>query len=275
MSISPDVLVRRSSHGWLLFESDLFHFPLKGSLLVDHSRESFGHDLLLAIGSAVHHSHMSSSSIPVSPRLESLAMGVKVVVVDHEECEGVTWYNLKVEENGRSWAAKRRYNQFVALEETLEAEYGRQLQRLPLPVKGALGLRHMANIGDFNQERQRGLQLYLEKLVSEVAVVDDIPSLSKFLSVEPYAWKEEKVSDNSAASNSKRVVAGAAAVGAVAGFCVPVVGGLVVAAVGAGAAAVATQNAGTMGVAARTIGSGTAKVAEKGADAVRHVRGSV
>ena len=59
------------------------------------------------------------------------------------------------------------------------------LHRLPLPEKGTVGLRKMLNLGNFNQDRQRGLATYLSHLASQIQSLSQVPALSQFLSPAP------------------------------------------------------------------------------------------
>ena len=59
------------------------------------------------------------------------------------------------------------------------------LQRLPLPPKGTVGIRKMLNLGNFNEERQRGLASYLTYLAGQIQSLAQVPALSAFLAPSP------------------------------------------------------------------------------------------
>ena len=59
------------------------------------------------------------------------------------------------------------------------------LQRLPLPPKGTVGIRKMLNLGNFNEERLRGLASYLTYLAGQIQSLAQVPALSAFLASSP------------------------------------------------------------------------------------------
>merc|ERR1712183_452504 len=63
-------------------------------------------------------------------------------ILGSEEDKGITYYNIKVEQNESNWQVKKRYNDFVTLDQQL-AKSGR-ITRLDLPEKGTMGFRKNA-----------------------------------------------------------------------------------------------------------------------------------
>merc|ERR1711920_237409 len=161
--------------------------------------------------------------------------------------DGTTRYQIRVEEKGSEWVVARRFRDFEVLEKDI-APSG--MRRASLPARGMPGL-HKLNLGDFQEKRRRGLEAYLSSLVAGIDNLSKIPALAAFCN--PAVQAVAPVDGNGA-----KAVAGAAAVGAVAGLMVPVVGGFVVAAAGAGAAAYAAQRSDNVGDVSRKVGSVTA-----------------
>eukprot|EP00930_Biecheleria_cincta_P063407 TRINITY_DN48936_c0_g1_i1.p1 TRINITY_DN48936_c0_g1~~TRINITY_DN48936_c0_g1_i1.p1 ORF type:complete len:243 (+),score=51.70 TRINITY_DN48936_c0_g1_i1:77-805(+) len=160
--------------------------------------------------------------------------------------DGATRYQVRVEANGNEWVVSRRFSDFEALEQQL-APAG--IRRAPFPTKGFLGLQNKFNIGDFKEKRHAGLQAYLSSLAQGIGSLRDMPALEAFCNPEVQSVAP------AAGSSRGKAAAGAAAVGAVAGLMVPIVGGVVVAAAGAGAAAYATQRTDNVGEISRKVGS--------------------
>lgn len=169
--------------------------------------------------------------------------------------DGVTRYQVRVQANGNEWIVQRRFSDFEVLEKQI-APAG--IRRAPLPAKGVLGLQSKLNLGDFKDKRMRGLQDYLNSLVDSLTSLTEMPALEAFCdpSVQSVA--------PAAGGGNVKAVAGAAAVGAVAGLMAPIVGGVVVAAAGAGAAAYATQRSDNVGEVSRQVGSASAHAIGKG-----------
>lgn len=105
----------------------------------------------------------------------------KVVIKKHTNVGDHTEYELDVREGTRQWSIQRRYREFVDLDLVLKATS--ECKCPVLPPKGAFGLRHKFNIGDFNEQRMGGLERYLDGLVSQTSRVTDIPALASFLRV--------------------------------------------------------------------------------------------
>jgi len=162
--------------------------------------------------------------------------------------DGTTRYQIRVEERGSEWVVARRFRDFEMLEKQV-APSG--IRRASLPGRGLPGL-HKLNLGDFQEKRRCGLEAYLGSLSEGIGSLSEMPALAGFCN--PGVQAVAPVAD----STSAKAVAGAAAVGAVAGLMVPVVGGVVVAAAGAGAAAYATQRSDNVGDVSRKVGSVTA-----------------
>lgn len=112
-------------------------------------------------------------SVAVAP------MGVQVAIFEAADSVGVTQYTLIVNENGMTWMIQKRYSQFLELDKKLQ-ETGWS-KRAPLPEKGFGGLAHHLNIGTFNVDRQRGLELYIMILVKQIQALKDMPALAEFL----------------------------------------------------------------------------------------------
>lgn len=187
---------------------------------------------------------------------------VRLTVESYREFpDGVTRYQVRVETDASEWIVQRRFSDFECLEKQLAPSGTR---RAPLPAKGILGLQHKMNLGDFKEKRQLGLQAYLSSLVEHIGSLSEMPALEAFC--DPAVQGVTHVADGS--SNAK-AVAGAAAAGAITGLMMPVVGGFVVAAAGAGAAAYATQRSDNIGEVSRNVGSVTAKAFGHVAKAVK------
>lgn len=161
--------------------------------------------------------------------------------------DGTSRYQVRVEEDGSEWAVARRFRDFEVLEKQI-APSG--IRRASFPARGLPGL-HKLNLGDFQEKRRLGLEAYLGSLSEGIGSLSEMPALAAFCDpgVQAVATVE---------CSRAKAVAGAAAVGAVAGLMVPVVGGVVVAAAGAGAAAYATQRSDNVGEVSRKVGSVTA-----------------
>eukprot|EP00439_Symbiodinium_sp_Y106_P026680 s1628_g3.t1 len=113
---------------------------------------------------------------------QSKAMVVQISILDSSEFDGTTWYSIRVIEDLREWLCKKRYSQFLELDALLASV---PLQRLPLPPKGTVGIRKMLNLGNFNEERQRGLASYLAYLAGQIQSLAQVPALSAFLAPAP------------------------------------------------------------------------------------------
>merc|ERR1712060_259818 len=140
------------------------------------------------------------------------------------------------DDKGSEWVVAKRFRDFEALEKEI-APSG--IRRASLPARGMPGL-HTLNLSDFQEKRRRGLEAYLISLAEGMDNLSEMPALAAFL--DPAVQSVAPVDGN----------------GANAGLMVPVVGGLVVAAAGAGAAAYATQRPDNVGDVSRKVGSVTA-----------------
>merc|ERR1712190_589260 len=107
-------------------------------------------------------------------------------------------------------------------------------------------------------------EAYLSSLSEGIGSLSEIPALADFCN--PFVQAVAPV-----AGGRGKAIAGAAAVGAVAGLMVPVVGGVVVAAAGAGAAAYATQRSDNVGEVSRKVGAVTANAIGTVGEAVKKV----
>lgn len=85
-------------------------------------------------------------------------MGVHTEIIDAERgAQGVTWYRIRVNDNGQEWEVLRRYRQFDAI----------GLARESLPVKGTWSVQRWCSQfsrGEFLENRRRGLEKYLSRL---------------------------------------------------------------------------------------------------------------
>jgi hypothetical protein len=67
----------------------------------------------------------------------------------------------------------------------LSFEVKAKARRLPaLPGRGAVGLRHQLDVGDFNQKRELALQSYLDQVIQGVSSLADEPALDGFFSAD-------------------------------------------------------------------------------------------
>ena len=69
-------------------------------------------------------------------------MVVQVKICGSKKDGDVMRYNLIVNENGRMWTVRKRYNEFVELDKELEAAGVDQREKLP--EKGFMGLRQIS-----------------------------------------------------------------------------------------------------------------------------------
>lgn len=195
---------------------------------------------------------LNPRSVATSLSQTSVKRAVRLTVESCREFpDGVTRYQIRVQTDGNEWAVQRRFSDFEHLEKQV-APSG--MKRAPFPAKGFLDLQRKLNLGDFRERRQLDLQAYLTSLVEHIGSLSEAPALEAFC--DPAI---QVVAPVSSGSGSAQTVAGAAAAGAITGLMVPIVGGVVVAAAGAGAAAYATQRSDNIGVVSRNVGSITAK----------------
>lgn len=115
-------------------------------------------------------------------------MAVRLEILGERWRSGVAFYDIGVACQGRRWTAKKRYSDFVALDDELELRS--KLARAALPGKGCFGLRHRLNLFSFNRERRDHLALYLDRLAGQVQTVGDCPPLAKFLDSGSSAGRE-------------------------------------------------------------------------------------
>lgn len=127
----------------------------------------------------------SAAPAPRTP-LPRPALVVEIVASRKAE-DGVTWYGVRVREDGERRFLHRRYTDFCALHEELTlACHSASALKLPgLPPAGLIGFRHRLNLGRFNDKRQCGLQHYLEDLVRQARPLSACAPLAAFLGHRP------------------------------------------------------------------------------------------
>jgi len=82
--------------------------------------------------------------------------------------------------HGNTWSTQKGYSDVIELDCRL-ASTEPHLQRLQLPEKGRIGLRHYLDIGDFNEKRLSSIQQYFAHFASQLNSLADSHSLSQFL----------------------------------------------------------------------------------------------
>lgn len=99
--------------------------------------------------------------------------------------EPTTYHISVVDKEDRTWSVHKRFTDFMTLEKELCEASARsdpyQLEggcRPKLPAKGLMGFRHRFNLGEFNQKRQKGLDIYLVKLVEHLSQSHDKDTIS-------------------------------------------------------------------------------------------------
>ncbi|CAK0809739.1 unnamed protein product, partial [Prorocentrum cordatum] len=79
-------------------------------------------------------------------------------------------------------------------------------RRLPaLPRRGAVGLRHWLDVGDFNQKRELALQNYLDQVIQGVSSLADEPALDRFFAADAALCRSLSASDVPQGTLSKDV----------------------------------------------------------------------
>jgi len=141
------------------------------------------------------HAGVSSVASEPCPSPGGAEDRLRVVLASSRRLRGITFYLFIVREPGNvDRYYMKRYSDFLALDRQLRESHAamarpdapRSIPRskavvIPkLPPKGALGLRHMWNLGDFNVKRQSGLQRYAEGLVQQIRSIDDVSELEEF-----------------------------------------------------------------------------------------------
>eukprot|EP00928_Gymnodinium_smaydae_P055201 TRINITY_DN38797_c0_g1_i1.p1 TRINITY_DN38797_c0_g1~~TRINITY_DN38797_c0_g1_i1.p1 ORF type:complete len:338 (-),score=57.51 TRINITY_DN38797_c0_g1_i1:87-1100(-) len=116
-------------------------------------------------------------------------MAVHVEIGEEQTESGTTFYDICVKDCEKFWTVRRRYSDFVRLDRNLFGGASNEVdnqgkypsQRLPLPPRGLLGVRHRLNLGAFNERRKVQLNEYLSSLTSQLKAVDGCPPLKDFL----------------------------------------------------------------------------------------------
>ncbi|CAJ1353816.1 unnamed protein product [Effrenium voratum] len=110
-------------------------------------------------------------------------MVVKIELTDHQEVDGVVWYDVQVtNESGRTWTLQRRYNDFLSLDEELRK--AESLEVPSLPGKQSLNPLKMLDKDGFLTRRKEGLRAYLHSLAAQIQTTQQDPVLEKFLQVD-------------------------------------------------------------------------------------------
>jgi len=118
----------------------------------------------------------------------ALAKAVQIEIVASENEGSTTYYNINVSDTTHSWKVKKRYGEFLELNKELASRS--VLTREQLPAKGLFGFRHRFDIGNFNKQRQTGLDSYLKNLGQQVTTLREDPVLQAFLSKDDMASKK-------------------------------------------------------------------------------------
>uniref|UniRef100_A0A7S2J6R6 PX domain-containing protein n=1 Tax=Alexandrium andersonii TaxID=327968 RepID=A0A7S2J6R6_9DINO len=112
-----------------------------------------------------------------------MVVGIRIEDLTVER-QGIVYYNITVtNESGRIFGVLRRYNDFVALNETLRSEG--VLSLADLPRKGRTSLMKYAHHDAFLERRKEGLRQYLARIASQVQTVGQHPVLAQFLQEPP------------------------------------------------------------------------------------------
>mmetsp|Transcript_85103 Transcript_85103/g.241410 ORF Transcript_85103/g.241410 Transcript_85103/m.241410 type:complete len:130 (+) Transcript_85103:2-391(+) len=99
-----------------------------------------------------------------------MAAGRRATIDASQEINGVTWYTIKLTEEGVDSFYKKRYSDFHSFDRRARPKSVLLSQVLPkLPERGIIGLRHQFDVGSFNAKRKEGLQKYITALTSNVA----------------------------------------------------------------------------------------------------------
>lgn len=102
------------------------------------------------------------------------------ITAREQDIDGVTWYTLKVVEGGRERLLKKRYNNFIALDEAIRTTAMTKLKVTEFPDPGVFGFRKKFDVGHFNDRRQDTLQEYLDCITSQVTSLTLDPALQDF-----------------------------------------------------------------------------------------------
>eukprot|EP00930_Biecheleria_cincta_P059385 TRINITY_DN45123_c0_g1_i1.p1 TRINITY_DN45123_c0_g1~~TRINITY_DN45123_c0_g1_i1.p1 ORF type:complete len:540 (-),score=141.73 TRINITY_DN45123_c0_g1_i1:43-1662(-) len=121
-----------------------------------------------------------------------------------DEHDGVTYYDIEVTSSGRTWQVRRRYNNFVDLDQRLQTE--RSLSRRELPKKDIFGLLKGFDIGQFNSRRQADLQRYINHLLQQSSSTSS-QALARFLGADSTPAAAASSSQRSASSTAAAAVA--------------------------------------------------------------------
>lgn len=100
-------------------------------------------------------------------------------IMSYRDIKGTQWYLVHVYGGGHEWFCGRRFTDFVRLDEALHSGPG-EVKLPKLPEKGTLGIRHMLDVGGFNEKRMEGLRNYLDVLFEQVSSTSDRPGLTDF-----------------------------------------------------------------------------------------------
>lgn len=106
-------------------------------------------------------------------------MAATARVCNERWCKGVAFYDVHVTSGGDTWTTCKRYSDFVSLDELLESKS--KAERLGLPAKGCLGVRHRLGMLGFNQQRLAQLDSYLSHAVGQAGSLRQCPVMQKFL----------------------------------------------------------------------------------------------
>jgi len=98
-------------------------------------------------------------------------------IVHRDDRAGVTWYTIRFFDGVSESLHVKRYSDCRRFDLVLRNSLVLSKVLPPLPSPGILGLRHMLDIGDFNDRRQHGLQRWLDAILKNVK----IPLVREFL----------------------------------------------------------------------------------------------
>jgi len=114
------------------------------------------------------------------------AGGVQMHLVSGRDIDGVTFYLIRVMNEGSELFFTKRYSHFKVLDDQLRPMLPHMGKSLPpLPDAGLLGLRHRAaqwGFGDFDEKRLESLRTYVRGLARLSEKLSDIPLLDHFFS---------------------------------------------------------------------------------------------